>query len=309
MPIELPKSDKKPYSIRLSKSLMEDVEEYSGLMNMGKGEFINSCLSEYLKGKVLYRKDINFKFTVFSNGEETQIIAMKNFGCSEEAEERKIKQLKASGFEAIQAINLNNELDMWENGCFKAHSQAKHYHEGLLICGKVESPVFWYILWSLETNNLKWEDNRISQYIKINQLKRINRNEALKLAKNRNNMSLKLAIELINDQGNVRTFTQKGKTEPNVYSSSDDNHLMINELKKQNNELNTQNQELNTQNQELNTQNQELKKQLEMFNEYKKKIDEIDQKMNIDKELLNTIIKAIGENEFKKIIAKKIGKK
>jgi hypothetical protein len=287
MPIELPKSDKKPYSIRLSESLMEDVQEYSGLMNMGKGEFINSCLSQYLKGKTLFRKDINFKFTVFSNGEETKIKAMKNIGYSVESEERKIKQLKVAGFEAIQAIKLNNELDMWENGTYKSQSQAKHYHEGLLICGVIENPVFWYVLWSIETNNLKWEDNRISQYIKINQLKRIKLEEALKLAKNRNNVSLKLVIELIKDQINDKQVSQKGKTKITV-SSSDDKHLMITELKKQ---------------------NEELKKQLKMFNEYKKKVDEIDQKINMDNELLNTIIKEIGEDKFKEIMTKKIEEK
>lgn len=63
---------------------MNNVEEYIDLIDIGKCDFINSYLSEYLKWKIIYKKDINFEFAVFYNCEEVKIEPIKNIGYSVE---------------------------------------------------------------------------------------------------------------------------------------------------------------------------------------------------------------------------------
>lgn len=197
------KSDKKPYSIRLSEFLMEDVEKYSNLMNINKSDLINDLLKKHLENRLLERTQIHFYFQFYEKSENVHLIRYldrknsSNMSYMEQYTDL-IGYNEDQGLIYLEEIPLNNFLDNWENGTYKAKSKNDHYHEGLLTSTRRDK--YYYVLWHL-TENILLHNTRtiiirnLNKFIKIEKLEEISKKEAIELALDRNNTKLIKAIE------------------------------------------------------------------------------------------------------------------
>jgi hypothetical protein len=204
------KTDKKPYSIRLSEFLMEDIEKYSNLMNTNKSDLISDLLTNHIKGKILERTEINFYFSLFETNNEYLLDYIDSQNSKNENYIEQyldvIEYNEDTGKTYIEEIALNNFLDSWENGTYQAKQYNDYFHEGLLISTKKQE--YWRVLWHLTDNTLLHNQQviiirNLNKFIKIESISKITRKEAIELALNRNNTNL---IRLIENQETISLF-------------------------------------------------------------------------------------------------------
>lgn len=201
---KIKKSDKKPYSMRLSEKLMNNVEKYTQLMNISKSDLIANLLSDQIKNKILERTSIPFYFYIFYENQSNYAIdyiqSKKYVFLEKEEFEKEEKKLMDyyddKGYFFIEKIRLNNWFDVWENGTYKAKDKIVSDHTGLIYVNQFTYDAYWIISWNMpEHLGFDLDFQMLDGIVKITEIKEIDKKTAIRLANEKNNLSLARSIE------------------------------------------------------------------------------------------------------------------
>ena len=153
--------DTKPvYSFRIDKQKMNKIDHYINKRKITKSMFLENLIDKFFKNKIVERKDFNKYIKIDIDNGETHVY-----------------------------LPLNNNLDIWVNGEYRANKQNLNSHEGLVILESAKSDVIYYahLFFNIDFNKENIFDNIRYEFI--------SRDEALELTIMRNNKKLQKKIE------------------------------------------------------------------------------------------------------------------
>ena len=139
MPIELPKSNKKPYSFRLEQPLMDKVYSYCENEETTAPAYISNLIKTDLEDKQVFRQEYNqyciLELPSLDYDEiDLSIQNRQNIAKTDLLNESELSTYLKEYEDSNRAVLIkpNNRLDKWVNGEYRSY-EAKNIHYGLSV--------------------------------------------------------------------------------------------------------------------------------------------------------------------------------